>query len=471
MIYRLIILNGDRRNEHITITPTPMTIGRAATCEIRLNDPEIAMNHAEIVHKPDGLHIRDLGSMNRLLINHKEVRDTYPNHGDVLEIGHTRALIQAYVQAEVQGEEDEDEKAERRKSWLIASGLIIFVVGLLFFIPRCERHITAPRVYEGTTEASDFYLEETKSKSKRASAQSRKTAQPATPEPAVATTPAKQPSAAVPPPPKTETAPVQTDPVLSNSVPVNIPGTNTPPPAPPETAPQPKPAPAPAAPQTPPPQQHADKPHRTPKPNPSSELILAAQKELEEATRALHGNKPAAPPAPTTSPPAAPQRTPLTPPAASTTPPAPANATPTDPTAKPPAPLPSGSVIKIINTDMIKFPETDKFQEMRLLTIHLAAKEAERELNPDAVRVEVVFAEKNPTTGQINPALPGGTPADLTVQGKWPGTEQKTVVASYIVPVSPTTTNYLSQYHGYIIRVYYQGALQDELSQPKDLPR
>jgi hypothetical protein len=125
---------------------------------------------------------------------------------------------------------------------------------------------------------------------------------------------------------------------------------------------------------------------------------------------------------------------------------------------------------------MVKFPETDKFQEMRLLTIHLASKESLRELNPDAVRVEVVFAEKNPTTGQINPTLPGGTPADLTIQGKWPGTEQKSVVASYIVPVSATTTNstntnYQSKYYGFIIRVYYQGTLQDELSQPKDLPR
>ena len=42
MIYRLVILNGDRRGERITVTEEPMSIGRGETCDIRFDDPEVA---------------------------------------------------------------------------------------------------------------------------------------------------------------------------------------------------------------------------------------------------------------------------------------------------------------------------------------------------------------------------------------------------------------------------------------------
>ena len=128
MIYRLIILSGDRRGEQITLTREPMIIGRAATCEIRLSDPEIALSHAEIAHPDDGIFIRDLGSMNRLLINNREVHEAHLKHGDVVEVGHTRFLIQAYVQAEVEREseaEDQEEKAPIASDQVLVAGAAV----------------------------------------------------------------------------------------------------------------------------------------------------------------------------------------------------------------------------------------------------------------------------------------------------------------------------------------------------------
>jgi len=131
--------------------------------------------------------------------------------------------------------------------------------------------------------------------------------------------------------------------------------------------------------------------------------------------------------------------------------------------------MPGGGLIKISGTDINKFPETDQFREMRLLTIRLKAAELQKELDPGAVRIEVIFIDRDRSTGRISPASPKGAPTALNVAGMWRATEQKTVMASYVVPTPPTRKERTAQYYGFIIRVYYHEILQDELSQPKDL--
>ncbi|MEI7879827.1 MAG: FHA domain-containing protein, partial [bacterium] len=157
MIYRLIILSGDRRGEQITLSQDPMTIGRDKSCDICLNDPEIALSHAEITHTTEGLFIRDLGSMNRLIINHREVHEAHPKHGDVVEVGNTRLLIQAYVQAEVQGKPEKEEKDEEDKRWrIVGAFLLLLVTGIIIFIPRCERWMISPRTRQGKLPAAQL---------------------------------------------------------------------------------------------------------------------------------------------------------------------------------------------------------------------------------------------------------------------------------------------------------------------------
>ncbi|MEI6167441.1 MAG: FHA domain-containing protein [bacterium] len=408
MIYRLIILSGDRRGEQITLTREPMIIGRAATCEIRLSDPEIALSHAEIAHPDDGIFIRDLGSMNRLLINNREVHEAHLKHGDVVEVGHTRFLIQAYVQAEVEREseaEDQEEKANRRKPWIFGGGMILLVGFLLIFIPRCEHHILAPRVPPvkpaPVQRPQPTALPEVKP-----------------PTPAV--------SNALPPPETVKKQPVETPRPAEPRAAMTV---KEPPPAEPVVI---KPV------ITPPPEPTPEKAPPREKANPASAVIAASEKELEDATRVLSG----------------------------------IGTTRTTNAILTPVPIspPATNLIKIASVEINKFPETDQFREMRLLTIRLIATELQKELSPEAVKVEVIFVNQDTHSGQLIPASPQGTPANVSVQGKWLATEQKTAVASYVVLATQPPTVRTSRYYGFHISVYYQGILQAELSQPRDLP-
>jgi len=102
MIYRLIVLTGPLKGQRITVDPDPMVIGRQEECDIQLPDNEVALHHAQLEHRGSELFIRDLGSMNKVILNKREVQETRLKHGDILELGRTRLLVQAIVQAEVQ---------------------------------------------------------------------------------------------------------------------------------------------------------------------------------------------------------------------------------------------------------------------------------------------------------------------------------------------------------------------------------
>lgn len=101
MLYRLIFMNGPRKGEQATLPIDMLIIGRGEGCGLRLEDPEAAIQHACIELTDMGPRIRDLGSMNRILVNRRETREAVLKHGDVLEIGHTQFLLQAFVQAEI----------------------------------------------------------------------------------------------------------------------------------------------------------------------------------------------------------------------------------------------------------------------------------------------------------------------------------------------------------------------------------
>jgi pSer/pThr/pTyr-binding forkhead associated (FHA) protein len=100
MLYRLHIMTGPLLGQQITVEPAPMTIGQAADCEIVIPDPELAQHHAIFEHRDDGLFVRDLGAMGRVLVNRHEMRSAKLKHGDAVELGRTRLLVQAVVQAE-----------------------------------------------------------------------------------------------------------------------------------------------------------------------------------------------------------------------------------------------------------------------------------------------------------------------------------------------------------------------------------
>jgi len=126
MIYRLIYLNGSLQGQRVTVSSEPMTIGSSPECSVVINDADVARNHAAVEHQGGYLVIRDMGAMGRILVNGHEVHAARLKHGDEIEIGRIRLLVQAVVQAEV------EQGRPRRRQWLVKRIflLLLLVAGL-----------------------------------------------------------------------------------------------------------------------------------------------------------------------------------------------------------------------------------------------------------------------------------------------------------------------------------------------------
>ena len=135
MLYRLIILTGPLARQQITVDRAPMVIGSGPDCAIRLEDEEVTSRHAVLEHKGEGLFIRDLGSQGALLVNHREIRECQLKHGDDIEIGRTRFLVQARVKAEVDGAAGGDARLRRKRAALVLSLAVAGLsgVGLILY--------------------------------------------------------------------------------------------------------------------------------------------------------------------------------------------------------------------------------------------------------------------------------------------------------------------------------------------------
>jgi pSer/pThr/pTyr-binding forkhead associated (FHA) protein len=83
MRYRL------RYGQHdLDLTDGQFVIGRAATCQISLDDPMVSRNHAKLVVKGDRITVEDLGSRNGVRVNGEAIAGVQQlGIGDVVNIG------------------------------------------------------------------------------------------------------------------------------------------------------------------------------------------------------------------------------------------------------------------------------------------------------------------------------------------------------------------------------------------------
>jgi pSer/pThr/pTyr-binding forkhead associated (FHA) protein len=128
MIYRLIVLNGPSKGMRITIDPDPMVIGRDEACDICFGDEEMARQHARIEQRDCELFISDLESMSKVVVNKHETRHSRIKHGDIIELGRTRLLVEAIVQAEVLTATEEPatrRRALRKRKLALAAGFAL----------------------------------------------------------------------------------------------------------------------------------------------------------------------------------------------------------------------------------------------------------------------------------------------------------------------------------------------------------
>jgi len=78
-----------RYNHHdIVLPPGEFVIGRAANCQLSLDDPLVSRNHATLTVTPDAVVLADLGSRNGVRVNSERITGKRSlTHGDQISIG------------------------------------------------------------------------------------------------------------------------------------------------------------------------------------------------------------------------------------------------------------------------------------------------------------------------------------------------------------------------------------------------
>lgn len=91
--FRLIVRRGPQPNQVYELTQDIITIGRDATNEISINDPEVSRHHCRFTRAAGGFTIEDLGSTNGTFINGQRVTGARPlTSGVQIGLGETVVL-------------------------------------------------------------------------------------------------------------------------------------------------------------------------------------------------------------------------------------------------------------------------------------------------------------------------------------------------------------------------------------------
>lgn len=94
-MYRLIFLNGRLKGRRVAVQQGTLLIGRDSSCQIDLADDErVSREHARIEQRGGAIWIKDLGALNKTVVNDKPVDEARLNHGDRIEIGGTMLEFQ-----------------------------------------------------------------------------------------------------------------------------------------------------------------------------------------------------------------------------------------------------------------------------------------------------------------------------------------------------------------------------------------
>jgi hypothetical protein len=84
------LVDGDTRHE---ITKPVAVLGRSASCDVRLADPNVSRRHAELRQQDTSWWIVDLGSTNGVDVNGTRVDRAKLDHGDKLRLGESELVF------------------------------------------------------------------------------------------------------------------------------------------------------------------------------------------------------------------------------------------------------------------------------------------------------------------------------------------------------------------------------------------
>ena len=130
--------------------------------------------------------------------------------------------------------------------------------------------------------------------------------------------------------------------------------------------------------------------------------------------------------------------------------------------------------VMISSVEQQKFPESEDYDEMRMLKVTLRQADSLVPIDPEALRVDVVFFEEDGEGGTVRVSRVETARSVVKIDTPWDGeSREKTVTATYIVPKGfregEAKAGTAGRYHGYVVGVYYHDALQDEDARPRTL--
>ncbi len=84
----LVAISGELTSARWELLEQVITIGRDASCQIRLPDTTVSRLHAQVVRQADGYYASDLESNNGTMVNDEDLKKPHRlQHGDVLHLG------------------------------------------------------------------------------------------------------------------------------------------------------------------------------------------------------------------------------------------------------------------------------------------------------------------------------------------------------------------------------------------------
>jgi hypothetical protein len=78
---------GGRVGESFPLHGERLTIGRRPDADVFLDDVTVSRDHALLVHRADGWHLDDLGSLNGTYVNRERIESKRLTDGDELQVG------------------------------------------------------------------------------------------------------------------------------------------------------------------------------------------------------------------------------------------------------------------------------------------------------------------------------------------------------------------------------------------------
>jgi pSer/pThr/pTyr-binding forkhead associated (FHA) protein len=84
---RLIVIQQTSTPKQVALFKLPYLIGRAPSCDLVLDNPQVSRAHAVLEQAGDAIQIRDLGGTNGTYVNGQRVESCALGDGDEVKVG------------------------------------------------------------------------------------------------------------------------------------------------------------------------------------------------------------------------------------------------------------------------------------------------------------------------------------------------------------------------------------------------